>query len=615
MFSVWLDGKLLYSSAVNDPYYAIGNPILTLEAGKAGSLSFTMYPNHPEYDSLRRMLGKVIVYEDDTELFRGRILRMETNMYKERKVTCEGDLAYLMDSIADPGEYTESISAHFSRLVEMHNSQVESDKQFAVGIVNVSKASEEQTFKTDSYRTTSGAMTDDLTGVFGGYIRTRRSGGTVYLDYIGDYGKAGNQNIEFGVNMIDFSESVSSDDIFTVLLPTGSEGVTMEEITGSKYIKIPNAVERYGTVVRAVSFSDIKEAGVELMQAAYDYIEKNYKEMPPTLTLTAIDLKRLDFALDGFELGTRIGVLSEPHGINGSPVCSKISYNLEYPEKNIYLFSEIENVSGSNRSQTVATGSTKANGGGGSDSGLTKWIKATDDMLKLTHDKMIVLQVKNSKLTIDAEGMHHEVSDLKGNFSKLENTTEGLRHEVMDADGNMSVLKNTVEGLSHQVQNNAGDISTLTNTALGLTSRVESAEGNISTLQNTAIGLTHTVEGQDGRITTLKNTVDGFSSTYVTKSGLVQEINNNEEGILIKASKINLSGYVTTNELEAKFADVTWLNGKVISVSSVSASAGHFTNLYCGGNNVVTMGDLDYIIERKGLATQSWVTSNFEPKA
>lgn len=594
MFSVWLDGKLLYSSAVNDPYYAIGTPILTLEAGKAGSLSFTMYPNHPEYDSLRRMLGRVVVYEDDTELFRGRILRMETNLYKERKVTCEGDLAYLMDSIADPGEYTESISAHFSRLVDMHNRQVERDKQFTVGIVNVDKATESQTFKTDSYRTTSAAMSDDLTGVFGGYIRTRRSGGTVYLDYIGDYGKAGNQNIEFGVNMIDFSESVSSDDIFTVLLPTGSEGVTMEGITGSKYVKIPNAVERYGTVVRAVSFSDIKEAGAELMQAAYDYIEKNYKEMPPTLTLTAIDLKRLDFALDGFELGTRIGILSEPHGINGSPVCSKISYNLEYPEKNIYLFSEIENIGGSNRSQTVATGSTKANGGGGSDGGLSKWIKATDDMLKLTHDKMIVLQVQNSKLTIDAEGMHHEVSDMKGNISKLENTTEGL---------------------TSMVQNNTGDISTLTNTALGLTSRVESAEGNISTLQNTAIGLTHTVEGHDGQISTLKNTVDGFSSTYVTKSGLVQEINNNEEGILIKASKINLSGYVTANQLEATLADVTWLSGKVVSVSSISASAGHFTNLYCGGNNVVTMGDLDYIIERKGLATQSWVTSNFEPKA
>ena len=607
MFSVWLDGKLLYSSAVNDPYYAIGTlfdvfwcisihtPILTLEAGKAGSLSFTMYPNHPEYDSLRRMLGRVVVYEDDTELFRGRILRMETNLYKERKVMCEGDLAYLMDSIADPGEYTESISAHFSRLVDMHNRQVERDKQFTVGIVNVDKATESQTFKTDSYRTTSAAMSDDLTGVFGGYIRTRRSGGTVYLDYIGDYGKAGNQNIEFGVNMIDFSESVSSDDIFTVLLPTGSEGVTMEGITGSKYVKIPNAVERYGTVVRAVSFSDIKEAGAELMQAAYDYIEKNYKEMPPTLTLTAIDLKRLDFALDGFELGTRIGILSEPHGINGSPVCSKISYNLEYPEKNIYLFSEIENIGGSNRSQTVATGSTKASGGGGGDGGLSKWIKATDDMLKLTHDKMIVLQVQNSKLTIDAEGMHHEVSDMKGNISKLENTTEGLRHEVMDADGNVALLTNTMEGLTSKVQNNTGDISTL---------------------QNTATGLTHTVEGHDGQISTLKNTVDGFSSTYVTKSGLVQEINNNEEGILIKASKINLSGYVTANELEATKSDISWMNGKILSVTSISASNGSFSGtLMCGGSYVVTMSYLNSYTENRETALKTWVENNFEPKA
>ena len=90
-------------------------------------------------------------------------------------------------------------------------------------------------------------MSDDLTGVFGGYIRTRRSGGTVYLDYIGDYGKAGNQNIEFGVNMIDVSESVSSDDIFTVLLPYGIIGTVPTQffaglLTGPQFARAAAAV-------------------------------------------------------------------------------------------------------------------------------------------------------------------------------------------------------------------------------------------------------------------------------------------------------------------------------------------------------------------------------------
>lgn len=149
----------------------------------------------------------------------------------------------------------------------------------------------------------------------------------------------------------------------------------------------------------------------------------------------------------------------------------------------------------------------------------------------------------------------------------------------MDADGNVALLTNTVEGLTSKVQNNTGDISTL---------------------QNTATGLTHTVEGHDGRIATLKNTVDGFSSTYVTKSGLVQEINNNEEGILIKASKINLSGYVTANELEAKLADVGWLTGKVINVSSIFAGSASFDYCSVGGSLV---------------ATREWVSNNFEKKA
>ena len=94
--------------------------------------------------------------------------------------------------------------------------------------------------------------------------------------------------------------------------------------------------------------------------------------------------------------------------------------------------------------------------------------------------------------------------------------------------------------------------------------------------------------------------MDGFSSTYVTKSGLVQEINNNEEGILIKASKINLSGYVTANELDAKLADVGWLTGKVINVSSIFAGSASFDYCSVGGSLV---------------ATREWVSSNFEPKA
>ena len=534
MYSIWLGETLLYSTTINNPDYGLSNPVLTLEAGSAGSLSFTIYPTHPEYENLKRMIGFIRVYENDDEIFRGRILKLDTNMYRERKVTCEGDLAYLLDSQSMGGEYTETIADHFKRLVEEHNAQVEEAKKFKVGEVTVTDATVSKTFKTDSgYRTVSNAMSNDLTSTYGGYIRTRRDGDDVYLDYIGDYGKAGTQNIEFGVNLIDYSESVASDDIFTVLLPTDKNGGTLESITGSKYIEIPNGITSYGRIVRAVSFSEVSSPGTDLVQAAYDYIVKNYELCPPTLTLTALDLRHLGFNLDALELGKRIGVYSEPHGINGSPVCNKISYNLEYPEKNIYNFSEINSTSGSNSSYTVSTGSTtssSSSGSSGSSGGctLTKYINATDEALKVYNTKIITLEVENSKLQVDATQMKHEILD------------------------------------------------------------------------------------EDGTVSTLKNTIEGFSSTYVTKDGVVNSINNNDQGVLISASKINLDGYVTANELDAKMADVTWLKGKHIETFSITAQAiGRFAtvvtgDLTVGGESVLTASDKTEI--------QEWVTNNFQAK-
>lgn len=539
MYSIWLGETLLYSTLLNNPDYGLSSPVLTLEAGSAGSLSFTIYPTHPEYDNLKRMVGFIRVYENDIEIFRGRILKLDTNMYKERKVTCEGDLAYLLDSQSAGGEYTETITDHFKRLVEEHNAQVEEAKQFKVGEVTVADANVSKTFKVNSgYRTVSSAMSNDLTSTYGGYIRTRRDGNDVCLDYIGDYGKAGTQNIEFGVNLIDYSESVASDDIFTVLLPTAKNGGTMESITGSKYIEIPNGIANYGRIVRAVSFSEVSSPGTALMQAAYDYIVKNYELCPPTLTLTALDLRHLGFNLDALELGKRIGVYSEPHGINGSPVCNKISYNLEYPEKNIYNFAEINSVSGSNSNYTVSTGSTTSSSGSGSSGSsggctLTKYINATDDALKVYNTKIITLEVENSKLQIDATQLKHEIYE----------------------DG--------------------------------------------------------------GAISTLQNTIDGFSSTYVTKDGIVSSINNNEQGILLSASKINLDGYVTANELNAKLADVVWLKGQAITVASITATNGHYSNLFCNGLPVMVKSadDFQYLMDVANLATKGWVEKNYQAKS
>lgn len=57
----------------------------------------------------------------------------------------------------------------------------------------------------------------------GGYIRPRLTDGQRYIDLVAEYGKVNSQVIEFGLNMLDISEYISADNVFTVLIPLGAE--------------------------------------------------------------------------------------------------------------------------------------------------------------------------------------------------------------------------------------------------------------------------------------------------------------------------------------------------------------------------------------------------------
>ena len=108
VYRVYCDEQLLYHSRLEN--LRIFNPSLELEVNKTGSFQFTIFQDHPRYGSIRKLKSIITVYQDDYLLFRGRVLDDEVGWHNEKSVTCEGELAFLLDSIQRPYEYSGSIT-------------------------------------------------------------------------------------------------------------------------------------------------------------------------------------------------------------------------------------------------------------------------------------------------------------------------------------------------------------------------------------------------------------------------------------------------------------------------------------------------------------------------
>ena len=172
MIKMFCDGLLLYDP--RNPDYAITDPKCEMEINKTGSLSFTVPPTHPMYDSLLKMKSEITIYQDDEFLGAFRILNTDIDFRNVKSVTCEGELAFLLDSVQRAAEYHDiSVEDYFATLISNHNADVDSSKQFSVGAVTVEDPND-SLYRVHSYESTWACIEDKLLDRLGGFIRCRR---------------------------------------------------------------------------------------------------------------------------------------------------------------------------------------------------------------------------------------------------------------------------------------------------------------------------------------------------------------------------------------------------------------------------------------------------------
>lgn len=343
MYRFYCDDTLFYQSGIDDSDYQILSAKLTVECGKIGSLTFTIPHTNIIYDYIQKLKSIITVYDGSDEIFRGRVLYDEKDLYKRKTINCEGELAFLLDSLQRPYEHKGSLNDFISKLIENHNSQVEKEKQFTLGNITVTDNNDYLNRSSSDYDNTYNVINNKLIGSYGGYLKTRSKDGVRYIDYLETYGEVSDQIIEFGVNLLDIKEFITAENIFTCLIPLGAK----DETTGMKltikdanngldYLTNPTAIELFGKIWATNTWEDVTVAA-NLKKKGQAYLDANI-EMSVTLTLKAVDLHLLNIDTKRIREGDELRVISTPHNIDRYFRCSRIDIDPLSPENSEYTF-------------------------------------------------------------------------------------------------------------------------------------------------------------------------------------------------------------------------------------------------------------------------------------
>ena len=387
------DKRLIY--APNSRNALVLSPKLTREVSKGGSLSFTMTRDHEQYESLQKMSTCITVEQDDKEIWRGRVLSHEADWYNRRVIYCEGALSYFNDSAITPFNYEGKLAQFLQHLIDAHNQQCGNMKmkRFELGTVTaalgdlvVHYGDRDSYGVGEDYGSTWDIIDKMVLKVYGGYAYCTynpATGNNVlnYCDQAFEADRLVNQTIEYGVNLLDFTEKTDTNSLFTRVYPMGSKH-TVEETKwkwkflwwGEKYTE--SHEERYGisgtdaaTVSKylpkgysyrldssdgdcgwiqndaaAQKFGIVSALGEydtdsdnDTFAAGVQDLQKN-SLMVTSYTVKAVDLRDAGYDKDRLTFASYAHIISKPHSIDVIMLCTKLVEPLDQPDKKEYTF-------------------------------------------------------------------------------------------------------------------------------------------------------------------------------------------------------------------------------------------------------------------------------------
>lgn len=303
---------------------SVNGPKCTLELNNPGSLSFTLMPDHPLFNTLEPLSSFIQVLDDGEEIFYGKIKsRSEPKITGQVSFTCEGAIGFLQDSEVPPdaknssgGTQSRKMKAKdfFTWCIQKHNEDVDDfRRKLTVGNITASKKEEQADYSITSYTQTKSAIESNILNVYGGFLKIRSAnhGRVHYIDWVQDYGDLNPQTVAIGENIVDQTNEIDATSMFTVLRPVGNNGVKLSEETIDLYPAADMA--KYGRIVKTIEFKAANNE-TELRTAANKYKESFSKTQFASSSIQLVDMHYIDGTSPKVRLGDRFTHLA---GFNG----------------------------------------------------------------------------------------------------------------------------------------------------------------------------------------------------------------------------------------------------------------------------------------------------------
>lgn len=338
-----MNGKILHDPKNKD--CLIHSPDLDLENSRVGGFDFEIKKDHYLFSEIKQFKSWVTIFENEEQIYKGRILDFTEDIFGNLEVTTEGELGILNDSIQVPHQRSQSLRSYVQWLLTNHNSRCQHNLRIGTftmsGNVNIKNEDFKKTW----------SIIEELQANYGGYLSMENEVLTWITE--NDLSKS-NQQIRLGRNLTEYDCEFSGSEIVNAVIPMGNKSRGISSVNGGSDALInQESVNEFGYIWDYLKVNS--DSPSEIKAEAQRFLDVNSLILK-SINLSAFDLSVKDDFFKTYKKGDIVEVVIQDKDLVQEMIIQKVEIPLDRPfEKKIFLGNQRRELTGLKQDVKIGT--------------------------------------------------------------------------------------------------------------------------------------------------------------------------------------------------------------------------------------------------------------------